>query len=272
MKVVLFCGGMGMRIREYSDAIPKPMVPVGSRPILWNIMRYYAHYGHKDFILCLGHMGELIKEYFINYRETDSNDFVLRGGPNNVELLSRDIHDWTVTCVDTGLRSNIGQRLKAVEKHLEGEEMFLANYTDGLTDLPLNLVTDHFLSKGKVGSFVSVKPSQSFDIVRMRGTDGEVEGLEHVTKAGIWVNAGYFTFRKEIFSYMKEGEELVYEPFRRLISLNQIVTYRYDGFFLAMDTFKEKMQIDDMYARGERPWEVWKGANGRLKKDGVSGS
>jgi glucose-1-phosphate cytidylyltransferase len=106
----------------------------------------------------------------------------------------------------------------------------------------------------------------------MRGTDGEVEGLEHVTKAGIWVNAGYFTFRKEIFSYMKEGEELVYEPFRRLISLNQIVTYRYDGFFLAMDTFKEKMQIDDMYARGERPWEVWKGANGRLKKDGVSGS
>ena len=147
MKVVLFCGGQGMRMREYSETIPKPMVPVGSRPILWNIMRYYAHYGHKDFILCLGHMGEKIKEYFVNYRETDTNDFVLRGGGDGkgVELLSRDIHDWTITFVDTGLRSNIGMRLKAVEKYLQGEEMFLANYTDGLTDLPLGDVTRQFL-------------------------------------------------------------------------------------------------------------------------------
>jgi glucose-1-phosphate cytidylyltransferase len=268
MKVVLFCGGQGMRMREYSETIPKPMVPVGSRPILWNIMRYYAHYGHKDFILCLGHMGEKIKEYFVNYRETDTNDFVLRGGGDGkgVELLSRDIHDWTITFVDTGLRSNIGMRLKAVEKYLQGEEMFLANYTDGLTDLPLGDVTRQFLEKGKVASFVAVKPSQSFDIVR-QNENGEVAGLEHVTKAGIWVNAGYFTFRKEIFSYMKDGEELVYEPFGRLIAAKQVVSYQYDGFFLAMDTFKEKMQIDDMHTRGERPWEVWKTAEGKSRAE-----
>lgn len=261
MKVVLFCGGMGMRIREYSDVIPKPMVPVGSRPILWNIMRYYAYYGHKDFILCLGYKGEVIKEYFLNYRETSSNDFVLTQGGRNVELLSSDIHDWRITFVDTGLKSNIGMRLKAVEKYLDGEKEFLANYTDGLTDLPLDKVVNHFHEKNKIASFVSVKPSQSFDVVKMKNGD-EVEGLVHITKHGLWVNAGYFTFKKEIFDYINDGEELVYEPFKRLIEKGEITTYKYDGFFLAMDTFKEKQEIDDMYARGDTKWEVWK-TNGK---------
>jgi glucose-1-phosphate cytidylyltransferase len=257
MKVVLFCGGMGMRIREYSDSMPKPMVPIGNRPILWNIMRYYAHFGHKDFILCLGHKAEVIKQYFLAYQEAYSNDFILSQGGKDIELLSSDIQDWKITFVDTGLRSNIGQRLKAVEKHLAGEEVFLANYTDGLTDMPLDKVIHHFEQKGKIASFVSVKPSQSFDIVNMKDSD-QVEGLEHITKSGIWVNAGFFTFHKDIFKYIKEGEELVYEPFRRLIKEQQLITYKHDGFFLAMDTFKEKMTIDDMHARGETPWEVWK--------------
>lgn len=257
MKVVLFCGGMGMRIREFSDSMPKPMVPIGNRPILWNIMRYYAHYGHKDFILCLGYKSEVIKQYFLNYQEAYSNDFVLTKGGKDVELISSDIQDWRITFVDTGLRSNIGMRLKAVEKYLEGEDVFLANYTDGLTDLPLDKVIKHFHQHEKIASFVSVKPSQSFDIVNMRDRD-HVEGLVHVTKSGIWVNAGFFTFRKDIFDYMKKGEELVYEPFRRLIKNHQLVTYKYDGFFLAMDTFKEKMTIDDLYAQGDTPWEVWK--------------
>jgi glucose-1-phosphate cytidylyltransferase len=257
MKVVLFCGGMGMRIREYSDVIPKPMVPVGNRPILWNIMKYYAHYGHKDFILCLGHKGEVIKEYFLNYRETSSNDFVLSNGGTKVELLNSDIHDWRITFVDTGLQANLGQRLKAVEKYLDGEKEFLVNYSDGLSDLPLDKVIDHFHKKGKIASCVSVKPNVSFDIVKMK-SDEEVEGLVHVTKAGLWINGGFFTFRKEIFQYMKEGEELVYEPFRRLIKEQQLITYKHDGFFLAMDTFKDKMTVDDLYARGVTPWEVWK--------------
>ncbi|MDP1676608.1 MAG: sugar phosphate nucleotidyltransferase [Bacteroidota bacterium] len=257
MKVVLFCGGMGMRIREFSDLIPKPMVPVGNRPILWNIMRYYAHYGHKDFILCLGYKGEVIKEYFLNYRETFSNDFVLSQGGKNVELLNSDIHDWRITFVDTGLKSNIGMRLKAAEKYLDGETEFLANYTDGLTDLPLDKVIEHFHQKDKIASFVSVKPSQSFDVVKMKNED-DVEGLVHITKHGLWINAGFFTFKKEIFDYIKEGEELVYEPFKRLIANGQVTTYKHDGFFLAMDTFKEKQEIDDMSAQGNAKWEVWK--------------
>jgi glucose-1-phosphate cytidylyltransferase len=123
MKVVLFCGGLGMRIREYSDAIPKPMVPIGYRPLLWHVMKYYAHYGHKDFILCLGYKADVVKNYFLNYDECVSNNFVLSNGGNRLKLLNSDIHDWNITFVDTGISSNIGQRLKAVESYLEGESV-----------------------------------------------------------------------------------------------------------------------------------------------------
>src|SRR5215470_8642056 len=137
MKVVLFCGGLGMRIREAGENVPKPMITIGYRPILWHVMKYYAHHGHKDFILCLGYKADTVKNYFLNYNECTSNDFVLSQGGKNMKLFNSDIQDWRITFVDTGMTSNIGQRLKAVEKHLEGEEMFLANYTDGLSDLPL---------------------------------------------------------------------------------------------------------------------------------------
>src|SRR6476619_7371153 len=152
MKVVLFCGGQGIRMREFSETIPKPMVNIGYRPILWHIMKYYAHYGHKDFILCLGHGADFIKNYFLNYNECISNDFILSGGGKKLQLFSSDIDDWNITFADTGMSSNIGQRLRAVEKYLDGEEMFLANYSDGLTDLPLDLQMDHFKREGKVGS------------------------------------------------------------------------------------------------------------------------
>ena len=194
MKVVLFCGGAGMRIREFSDVIPKPMVNVGSRPMLWNVMKFYAHFGHRDFILCLGYKAEVIKEYFLAYNEALSNDFVITNGGRTVQVLNKDIEDWSITFADTGLKSNIGQRLCAVRKYLEGEKMFLANYTDGLTDLPLDKVIDHFTKKGKIAGFVSVRPSQSFDVVLTKDGD-HVEGLQHITRSGIWVNGGYFAFK-----------------------------------------------------------------------------
>src|SRR6201998_4508801 len=142
MKVVLFCGGLGMRIREYPEPVPKPMITIGYRPILWHVMKYYAHYGHNDFILCLGYKGDVIKEYFLNYDECLSNDFVLSTGARRIDLLRKDIADWRITFVDTGMTSNIGERLKAVEPFLRGETMFLANYSDGLTDFPLPLLID----------------------------------------------------------------------------------------------------------------------------------
>jgi len=258
MKVVLFCGGFGMRIREAGENTPKPIVHVGDRPILWHVMKYYAHFGHKDFILCLGHRADFIKNYFLNYDECLSNDFVLNAGPKNVELLHSDTHDWRITFADTGINSNIGQRLKAVEKYLEGEDIFLANYTDGLSDLPLNDQMNHFLSHGKIASFACVRPNLSYHLVSCNPGNDLVAGIQDMSQSDVRMNGGYFIFRKEIFQYLRDGEELVREPFQRLIQQQQLLAYRYGGFWASMDTFKDKQHLDDLYAKGNAPWQVWK--------------
>jgi glucose-1-phosphate cytidylyltransferase len=257
MKVVLFCGGQGLRLRDYSENIPKPLVTIGYRPILWHLMRYYAHYGHKEFILCLGHRANMIKDYFLHYDESLTNDFTLSNGGKSVELLSRDIDDWRITCIDTGQNSNIGQRLKLVQKYLGDDEVFLANYADGLCDAPLPDIIDYFYSHDKTACFLSVKPAQTFHVVSLGG-DGLVHSIRNVLESDVWINGGFFVFKREIFDYMDEGEELVVEPFQRLIEANQLVSYCYSGFWQCMDTFKEKQRFDDMYALGHAPWEVWK--------------
>ena len=156
MKVVLFCGGAGMRLRGYVDDVPKPMVQIGSRPILWHLMKYYAHFGHREFILCLGHKGYAIKDYFLRYDESISNDFVWSQGGKKIDFVSRDSDDWTITFVETGLHTTIGERLKAVEPYLEGEEFFLANYGDGLSDLNLPVMIDELKRSDAVGSLLLV--------------------------------------------------------------------------------------------------------------------
>jgi glucose-1-phosphate cytidylyltransferase len=256
MKVVLFCGGMGMRMREYSESVPKPMVPIGYRPILWHVMKYYAHYGHKDFILCLGYKADVIKNYFRNYDECVSNDFVLSGGGKNLELLSSDIDDWRITFVDTGLTSNIGMRFKAVEKHLRDEEIFLANYTDGLSDVNLNELVGKFRKSNSLACFVSVKPRASFHMISVDG-EGIVQSIEHITQSGARINGGFFLFRREVFRYVKEGEELVEQPFRRLITEGRLLSHPHNGFWACMDTFKELQELEDLYSRGKAPWTVW---------------
>jgi glucose-1-phosphate cytidylyltransferase len=269
MKVVLFCGGLGMRLREYSESIPKPMVTIGYRPLLWHVMKYYAHYGHKEFILCLGHKADTIKDYFLNYDECISNNFVLSGGGKKIKLLNRDIEDWSITFVDTGVTSNIGQRLKAVEEHLQGETTFLANYSDGVTDLPLPEYLAHFHKRDKIASFLSVRPPHSFHVV---STDGDVVNqIQHINKANIRINGGFFIFRTEIFDHMEDGEELVEQPFHRLIAQEQLLAYRYDGFWAAMDTFKDKQQLEELYTRGDAPWVVWQAAKGEQPGAGGSG-
>lgn len=257
MKVVLFCGGLGMRLREYSEAIPKPLVHVGSRPILWHIMKYYAHYGHKDFILCLGWKGELIKEYFLKYNECLSNDFIISGGTQSVELLSRDINEWRITFVDTGITSNIGQRLKAVQSHLDGEKTFLANYTDGLSDVPLPQLIDCHRSHQAVATFMAVRPVQTFHCVEADAS-GAVSDIIAVSESNLLANAGFFVFQQEIFDVIKEGEEIIPAPFQRLIAQKKLYCMHYPGFFACMDTFKEKQMFDDFHSRGETPWEVWR--------------
>jgi glucose-1-phosphate cytidylyltransferase len=257
VKVVLFCGGFGTRLREHSDRIPKPLVSVGSRPILWHLMRYYAHFGHTDFVLCLGYRGDAIREYFLNYNECLSNDFVLSGGGKSVQLLGHDLDGWTITFVDTGLNSNIGQRLLRVRKYVSDSETFLANYADGLSNLPLPDMISDFERKGVVASFVSVPPALSFHCVKTDG-QGMVTGFGAMREAKFEVNAGFFCFRPEIFDFVQEGEELVEKPFDRLIERRQLAAYRYNGFWQPMDTFKDKQAFDAMDARGDCPWMVWK--------------
>ncbi len=257
MKVVLFCGGFGMRMREYSESIPKPLVKVGYRPILWHVMKYYAHFGHKDFILCLGWQGSAIKDYFLNYDECVSNDFVLSGGGDKIKLLNRDIDDWTITFVDTGTSSNIGERLRVVEPHLANESSFLANYTDGLSSLPLPSLIDFHHREQAVATFASVRPTQSFHSV-VTDEQGRVCGIQAITESNLWMNGGFFVFNREIFDYLQPGEELVEEPFQRLIRAGKLSSMRYDGFWCCLDTYKEMQMLDDMYARGDSPWELWK--------------
>lgn len=257
MKVVLFSGGLGMRLREFSESVPKPMVNIGYRPILWHVMKYYAHFGHKDFILCLGYKADMVKSYFLHYNECVSNDFVLSEGGRNLELLHSDIQDWRITFVDTGINANVGQRLRAVQKHLKGEEVFLANYADGLTDLPLPAYIDYFSRRKAVAAFVSVKSGLSYHLVTAR-SNGLVTRIESMNRSGSRVNAGYFLFRQEIFSHIRDGDELVEQPFQRLIQRKELLAYKYDGFWACMDTFKEKQYLEDLYATGHAPWEVWK--------------
>ncbi|MEL6863198.1 MAG: sugar phosphate nucleotidyltransferase [Bacteroidota bacterium] len=257
MKVVLFCGGQGTRLREYSETIPKPMVKIGYRPILWNIMKYYAHYGYKDFILALGYKADKIKDYFVNYDEKISNDFVYTLGGNRIELLNSDIDDWRITFVDTGIHSNVGMRLMRVREYLEGEDVFLANYADGLTNLYLPDMVDHFMAQpDKVGSLVSYQPTGSFHMVQAE-EDGLVTSIEPISTVNLWLNTGYFIFRKEIFDYINYGEELVTEPLQRLIEQRKLTNYHHKGFWQPMDTFKDKMLLDDLQAQGNPPWEVW---------------
>jgi glucose-1-phosphate cytidylyltransferase len=255
MKVVLFCGGLGMRIREYSEEIPKPMVPIGYRPILWHVMKYYAHWGHKEFILCLGYKADVIKNYFLNYDECLSNDFTMTG--SRVNLVNSDIDDWKITFVDTGHDTNIGGRLRAVREYLDGDDFFLPNYSDNLTDVPLNAMIAETEQSDRVASFLCVRPSQSFHLVSL-DKNQVVSGINHVTHTDMRINGGYFVLRREIFDRMKPGEELVEEPFQRLIGERRLGAYRYDGFFVCMDTFKERQMLDDLYTRGEAPWELWK--------------
>ena len=261
MKVVLVCGGLGLRIREASESVPKPMVHVGDRPILWHVMKYYAHVGHKDFILCLGYRADVIKNYFVNYNEFMSNDFVLKNGGKDLRVFNSDIHDWTITFVNTGVNANIGQRLKAVERYLEGEDAFLANYSDNVTDFPLPKLIERFREQDKTAAFLCVRPNLTCHYVSM-GEGGLVQEIRTMGQSDILINGGCFVFKRSIFDYINDGEELVQEPFRRLIQEKKLVGYPYEGFWKSMDTFKEKQELDDLHSKNMAPWELWKRQNG----------
>lgn len=255
MKVVLFCGGLGTRIREYSESIPKPMVPIGQQPILWHIMNYYSQYGHRDFVLCLGYKANVIKEYFLNAKQWAYSDFRISDFGKQVEVLGETPPDWQISLVDTGIWRNIGQRLVAVRHLVEDEEIFLANYSDNLTDAPLQDMVERFKRSGKIGCFIAVHPPFSFHLAEFNGQD-VVARFRSSQEADIWINGGYFIFRNKIFDYIRNAEELVLEPFNRLIKDGQLMAYRYEGFWRAMDTLRDRQVLEEMVERGETPWRT----------------
>ncbi len=254
MKVVLFCGGYGMRMRDGVSDLPKPMHPVGPRPLIWHVMRYYAHFGHKDFVLCLGYGAHHIKDFFLNYSETASNDFVLRGG--DVELLGSDIQDWTITFVHTGLDSPIGERLRRVRPLVAGEDMFLANYADVLTDLPLNDMIERFAASDKVGALLAVPPQSAFHCVDV-DADGSISSITTLQQMPLWENGGYFVLRPEIFDYIPENGDLIEDGCAVLAKEGRMMAYRHRGFWQPADTVKERTALEAAYQGGTRPWMLW---------------
>ena len=254
MKVVIFCGGFGVRMGEETQRIPKPMIEIGGKPILWHIMHYYAMWGHNDFVLCLGYKGEVIKNYFLSYNGAMLNDFVLDRGANGtkLELLSRDLDEWRITFVDTGINSTIGERLKAVAPHI-GDDTFLATYGDGLTDAPLPDLIETFHESGKTAMFVSVRPQFNVHVVSA-DEDGNVLAVEDMSRSHLRINGGFFVFKRQIVDLIEPGDELVEETFAQLIAQGELIAYPYEGFFGAMDTMKDRQRLENMHESGQAPW------------------
>jgi glucose-1-phosphate cytidylyltransferase len=257
VKVVLFCGGLGMRMRESATSVvPKPMGLVGERPLLWHVMRYYAHFGHTDFILCLGYGATAIKDYFLNYDETRSNNFVLENGARDMKLFSTDISDWRITFVDTGLHSAIGERLRRVRRYVDSETKFMANYADVLTNAPLPDMIARFDASSAIASLLAVPPQSSHHVVDI-DNNGLISQVTPMRDLRQWENGGYFILRPTIFDYLQEDEDLVEDALMRLVPQRRLLAYPYKGYWSPADTVKERAQLEEMYQRGTCPWMIW---------------
>ena len=257
MKVVLFCGGLGLRMRVGEDPRPKPMMTIGDRPVLWHIMRYYAHFGHTEFILALGYGAQNVKDYFLHYEETASNDFALTDGGRTIELMSSDISEWRITFVDTGISTEIGERLRRVRRYLGSDEAFLAHYGDVLTDAPMNKIVDQVLATDAVASLLAIRPPGSFHVVHT-ADGGRVTGFQPATELPLRINGGFFVLRQGIFDYLGEGEDLVTVGFERAAAAGKVLAIPYDGFWHPMDTLKERAELEELNRSGKAPWALWR--------------
>jgi glucose-1-phosphate cytidylyltransferase len=256
MKVVIFCGGYGVRMGEETQRIPKPMIEIGGKPILWHIMRYYSMWGYDEFILCLGYKSETIKQFFLSYNGALLNDFVLDRDANGtmLEMLSHDLDKWRITFVDTGLNATIGERLKAVEPHIGDDDVFLATYGDGLTDAPLPHVIEAFQESRKTAMFLSVRPQFNAHLVST-DAEGHVVAVEDMSQSDhIRINGGFFVLKREVLGLIEPGDEFVEETFAKLIETRELVAYPYDGFFGPMDTIKDRQRLETLHESGAAPW------------------
>jgi len=257
MKVIILCGGLGTRLREETEFRPKPLVDVGGRPMLWHIMKLCAHYGFKDFVLCLGYRGNMIKEYFLNY-EAMNNDFTICLGRQN-NITYQNAHkeqDFYVTLADTGLETMTGGRVKRVEKYIEGDN-FIVTYGDGVADLDIRALVDFHHAHGRLATVTAVRPISRFGILEV-GDGGRVLNFAEKPLLDGWSSAGFFVFNHGVFDYL-DGDDCILErgPLERLASEGQLAAYRHDGFFFAMDTYREYKLLNEIWTSGEAPWKVW---------------
>jgi glucose-1-phosphate cytidylyltransferase len=258
MKVVVLCGGAGTRLREETEFRPKPMVEVGGRPILWHIMKTYAHYGFNDFVLCLGYRGNVIKEYFLNY-EAMNNDFTICLGEKS-KIHYHDLHTeqgFQVTLAETGPDSMTGGRIARIQKYVDGDT-FLLTYGDGVSDVNIGQVLEFHKSHGKLATVTTVPPISRFGMIELTD-DSRVHSFNEKPKTDGWMSAGYFVLNRGVFDYI-EGDDCIFErqPMERLAADGQLMAFRHDGFFFAMDTFREYQHLNELWSRGAAPWRVWR--------------
>jgi len=258
MKVVVLCGGLGTSLREETEFRPKPMVEIGGRPILWHIMKMYAHYGLREFILCLGYRGNMIKDYFLNYEAMNSDFKICLGRKSHVEFMgTHHEQDFAVTLADTGLETMTGGRLKRVARYLEDDDTFLLTYGDGLSDVNIGSLLEFHRQHGRLATVTSVPPISRFGVLEA-DAQGQVQRFMEKPKANGLISAGFFVFNRRVLDYLGGPEcMLEREPLERLAREGELMAYRHDGFFYAMDTYREYQHLNELWASGQTPWKVW---------------
>ena len=258
MHVVILCGGQGTRLREETEFRPKPLVEVGDRPLLWHIMKLYAHHGLRDFVLCLGYRANAFKEYFLNY-EAMNNDFTICLGQKNRVTYHGAHHeqDFNVTLADTGLNTMTGARVKMVERHVSGDT-FMATYGDGVSDVDISRLLDFHKSHGRLATLTTVRPLSRFGVIDLGPDDRVIDFAEKPTVKG-WINAGFFVFERRVFDYLDIDPNCILErePLEKLAHNDQLIAYKHEGFFYAMDTYREYLHLNELWEKNEAPWAVW---------------
>ena len=260
MKTVILCGGYGTRIRDVADNIPKPMIPVGGLPILWHVMKYYAQFAHKDFVLCLGYKGQVIKDFFLNY-EAYTRDFTIKLGATQPISFhtTHEEKDWRVTLAETGLNSMTGGRIKKIRQYIGDDENFFLTYGDGVGDIDLNALLDFHKRHGRMVTVTGVRPPGQFGELMADSTGVITEFNEKPQATGGRISGGFFVCRRELFDYLNDDEDLVFEqtPMQSLARDEQLVLFEHNGFWQCMDTYRDWQLLNTIFENGNAPWKIW---------------
>jgi len=260
MKAAILCGGLGTRIRGVADGSPKPMIPIGNRPVLWHIMRIFSTHDINDFVLCLGYKGSVIKDYFLNYRALASDLTISLGGQESVEFHDAAAENWRVTLADTGERAQTGARLARVQKYLQDSDLFCLTYGDGVADIDICELIKFHRAHRRIATVTGVRPPGRFGVMRTDRSLGISivrDFLEKPQTGEGWINGGFFVLDRRVWNYLSDDEGLIFErePLQRLAHDGQLVMFEHDGFWQPMDTYREWTMLNDLWHRRQAPWD-----------------